>query len=412
MPGIVQVAAIIAKEALIILENELGIADRVYRAYEEEYDKNINGYKIGDTLTIRKPAQYVIRTGPVMSSQDTIEGTTSIVINRYQGVDFNFTSTDLSLKLGVDSLKERVIKPAIVELADKVDLDIYSLFSDVNNWVGTAGNLITNFASFAAGTARLNNGAVPLDMRTACVTPDDAASIKGAISGPASIFAQDIVSAAYRRGQMPDIDNCMTYMAQNIATLTTGTRTNGTNNSTVPTTYLATKDTGTQNMTITGLGANATIAAGEVFTFAGVFDVNPVNKGVQNYLKQFVVTTAATASAGGAATVTVRPAMIATGAYQNISAAPAAAAVLTWKGAASTAFRQNMIFHKNAFALCIVPLVNPPGAVNVTRVSHKGISLRLAPVWDGVNDNNSWRLDLLYGLKVIDERLATRISGT
>lgn len=412
MPGIVQVAAIVAKEALMILENELGVATRVYRAYEEEYDKNINGYKVGDTLTIRKPAQYVIRSGPVMSAQDTIEGTTQIVINRYQGVDFNFTSTDLTLKIGIAALSERVIRPAIIELADKVDQDVYSLFSDVNNWVGTPGNVLSNLDSFMAGTERLNNGAVPMDDRTACVTPRDARGIKASFTGPASVFNEGIVSSIFKRGDMPPLDGVAAYMAQNIATLTTGTRINGTNNSTVPTTYLATKDVGTQAMTINGLGANATVAAGDVFTFAGVFDVNPVNKATQTYLKQFTVTTAATASGAGAATVTVRPAMILTGAYQNISAAPASNAVVTWLGAASSNFRQNMIFHKNAFALCIVPLVNPPGAVNVTRVSHKGISLRLAPVWDGVNDNNSWRLDLLYGLKVIDERLAVRVSGT
>lgn len=394
----------------MILENNLGIADRVYRAYEEEYDKRINGYSIGDTITIRKPAQFVLRTGPVMSSQDTVEGSTAVVVNQLQGIDFNFTSTDLTLKIG--ELSERVIKPAMVRLADKIDLDLYNLFPDVNNWVGTPGNVLSNYDSFAAGTERLNNGSVPMDERTACLSPRDARGIKSAINGPASIFSQDIVSAAYKRGQMPDIDGCATYMAQNVANLTTGTRTNGTNNSTVPTTYLASKDTGTQSMTINGLGANATISAGEVFTFAGVFDVNQINKAVQSYLKQFTVTTAATASGAGAATVTVRPAMILTGAFQNISAAPATNAVLTWLGAASTIFRQNMIFHKNAFALVIVPMIRPEGAVKVSRMSHKGISVRVIPVYDGANDNNAWRLDVLYGLKVIDERLAVRISGT
>lgn len=403
-------ASIIAREALMILENNLVIANKVYRGYEQEFDKNINGYKVGDTVTIRKPAQFVLRTGPVMAAQDTVEGSTSVSVDRQIGVDFSFTSTDLTLKIG--DLAERVIEPAMVRLADKVDVDLFSLFINVNNWVGTPGNVLSNFDSFAAGTERLNNGAVPQESRTACLTPRDKRGMLSSITGPASIFNEKAVGDAYRRGMLGMIDEVEAYGVQNVATLTTGTRTNGTNNGGVPTTYAASKDTGTQTLTINGLGAGGTISAGEVFTLAGVFDVNPVNKGVQSYLKQFTVTTAATADGAGAATVTIRPAMILTGAYQNISAAPAAAAVLTWLGAASTNFRQNMIFHKNAFALVMVPMIRPEGAVKVSRMSHKGISVRVIPVYDGTNDNNAWRLDLLYGVKVIDERLAVRLSGT
>jgi P22 coat protein - gene protein 5 len=403
-------AAIIAREALMILENNLVIADKVYRGYESEFDKNINGYKIGDTVTIRKPAQYVLRTGPIMAAQDTTEGSTSVTINQQVGVDFSFTSTDLTLKIG--DLAERVIEPAMVRLADKVDVDLFGLFPNVNNWVGTPGNTLSNFDSFAAGTERLNNGAVPLEDRTAVLTPRDKRGMLAAIAGPASIFNEKAVGEAYRRGILGTIDGVETYGVQNVATLTTGTRTNGTNNSGVPTTYAASKDTGTQTLTISGLGAGGTISAGEVFTLAGVFDVNPVNKQTQSFLKQFTVTTAATADGGGLATVTIRPAMILTGAYQNISAAPAAGAVLTWMGAASTNFRQNMIFHRNAFALVMVPMIRPEGAVKVSRMSHKGISVRVIPVYDGTNDNNAWRLDVLYGVKVIDERLAVRLSGT
>ena len=71
-----------------------------------------------------------------------------------------------------------------------------------------------------------------------------------------------------------------------------------------------------------------------------------------------------------------------------------------------------MVFHKNAFALVMVPMVKPPGAVDVARKSHKGISVRVIPDYDGTNDVTLWRLDVLYGVKAIDPRLATRLSGT
>ena len=81
-------------------------------------------------------------------------------------------------------------------------------------------------------------------------------------------------------------------------------------------------------------------------------------------------------------------------------------------GTASTGYKQNMLFHKNAFALVSVPLVSPPGAVDVGRQTYKGTSVRVIPVYDGVNDESAWRLDILYGKKVIDPRLAVRLSGT
>jgi hypothetical protein len=71
-----------------------------------------------------------------------------------------------------------------------------------------------------------------------------------------------------------------------------------------------------------------------------------------------------------------------------------------------------MVFHKNAFALVMVPMVKPPGAVDVARKTYKGYSVRVIPYYDGTNDVSNWRLDVLYGVKTVDARLATRLSGT
>jgi hypothetical protein len=60
----------------------------------------------------------------------------------------------------------------------------------------------------------------------------------------------------------------------------------------------------------------------------------------------------------------------------------------------------------------MVPLVSPPGAVDVGRRSYKGYSVRVIPVYDGINDHSMWRLDVLYGVKTVDARQALRISGT
>jgi hypothetical protein len=70
------------------------------------------------------------------------------------------------------------------------------------------------------------------------------------------------------------------------------------------------------------------------------------------------------------------------------------------------------VFRKNAFALVMVPLVKPPGAVEVGRRSYKGFQVRVIPYYDGTNDLSNWRLDVLYGVKTVDARQAVRLSGT
>ena len=148
-------------------------------------------------------------------------------------------------------------------------------------------------------------------------------------------------------------------------------------------------------------------------TIANVFAVNPVTKAKLPFLKQFTVTADANSGAStGPAALTIYPAIIASGAFQNVSAAPADTADIVVLGTGGTGYRQNMVFHKNAFALAMVPLISPPGAVDVARKSYKGTSVRLIPTYDGTNDKSNFRLDVLYGVKAIDARLATRLSGT
>jgi hypothetical protein len=148
-----------------------------------------------------------------------------------------------------------------------------------------------------------------------------------------------------------------------------------------------------------------------VFTIAGVYAVNPVTKATLPFLKQFTVVTQISDTSGDI-TLTMSPAAILTGAHQTVSAAIGDGAAIAVAGTDSTGYRQNMMFCKNAFALVSVPLVAPPGAVDVSRQSYKGTNVRVIPVYDGTNDVSKWRLDVLYGVKTVDERLAVRVSGT
>jgi hypothetical protein len=403
-------ASIVAKAAVGILENELTMAGLVYRGYEDEFDKKINGYQVGDTITIAKPTDFTVRNTITASPQDTTEGKLTLQINQVAGVDFKFTSQQLTLN--IDELSQRVIRPAMVQIANAIDIAVMSLYKDIPNWVGTPGTPIQTFAGFAKGAQNMDDRAVPNGSRYAVLAPADYWAMAAAQT---AVYNNSINGQAFRQGRIGEIGGIDTYKSQNAPTFTTGPMggspvVNGANqNTTYDTTGANTQSLITNGWTA---AAAARVVAGDVFTIAGVFDVNPVTKAVLPFLKQFVVKANGSSDAGGNLTLTISPQIITTGAFQNVSAVPANGAALTFVGTANTAYRNSLFFDKNAFALCMVPMVKPPGAVDVSRVTKNGISVRVIPYYDGTNDVSNWRLDCIFGTKTIDPRLAVRVSGT
>lgn len=406
-------ADIIAKEALTILENELGWIKRLHRAHEDEFSSNVNGYKVGDTISIRRPADFTVRSGATLSTQDVIEGKVTLTIDQQIGVDWQFTSTDLTLK--IDDLSERVIKPAMSNIINYMSNDVLStMYKRVYNYVGTAGNTIDSFADFAKGPERLDLMAVPQSDRVAILHPTDH---WGLLGSQTALYMNGPATDAYRRGELGMIGNVETYMSQVVPTHTLGTADNTTplvKGASQNVTYDTAKNTWTQSLLTDGHDASATITEGTVFTIANVYMVNPKTKATTSVLQQFVVTADVTAQATttNTTTLTISPPIITSGPHQTVNAAPADDATITILGTASTGYRQNMVFHKNTMALAVVPMEMPQAVYNGSRQSYKGFSVRVIPIYDGTNDISKWRLDLLYGRKVIDPRLATRINGS
>jgi hypothetical protein len=409
-------ADIIAKEAVMILENNCVMGGLVHRGYEEEFTKKVNGYEIGETLSIKRPTDFTVRDGRVASVQDVTEGKFTLTVDKFKGVDFKFTSEELTLQIG--ELSERVMKPALVQLGNQIDRDVTALYKDVWNLVGPAstgvdGGTVNSFADFAKAPERLDLGAVPQDDRNAVLSPTDQWAM---IGQQTALYMQDVAKDAYRRGKLGTIANVDTFSSQNIQTLTTGTRDTTVTKvlGTQSTTWAATKDTGTMSLNTEGWGATKTIKQGEVFTIDAVFAVNPVTKATLPHLQQFVLTADVTTNGTttNTTTLTISPPIITSGAFQTVSAAALDDATITIVGTLSTNYAQNLVFHKNAFALVMVPLVKPPGAVDVGRRTYRGYSVRVIPYYDGTNDVSNWRLDVLYGVKTVDARLATRLRGS
>jgi hypothetical protein len=405
-------ADVIATAAVAILDNELVMAKKVFRGYEEDFAKKVNGYEVGETISIRKPADYTVRDGATASAQNVVEGKTSITVDKRKGIDFKFTSQDLTLN--IKDLSERVIKPAMVQLANQVDVDLHALYKFVPNWVGTPASPINSFADFAKGPERLDENAAPMDGRCAVLSPADH---WGLVGSQTALYTDSIVKPAYRTGQMGMVANIDTYMTQNVASHTVGAAATtsavtdtAAGDGVLSTTWDAAKDTGYMWLSTDGWDAS-TLKAGDVLEIADVFDVNPVTKATLAHKKQFVVLADVTTASGDTA-IKIAPPIIPTGAHKNVSAAPTDGKAITKVGTGGTTYRQNMVFHKNAFALVSVPLVSPPGAVDVGRKTYNGTSVRVIPVYDGISDASMWRLDILYGVSCIDPRMAVRLSGT
>lgn len=403
---------IIAREALMQLDNNLVMGNLVHRGYEGEFGTAVNGSKPGDTIRIRKPVQFALRTGAVADVQDVTEAYTSIQVATQVGVDFKFASSDMTLT--IDQFSERYIKPAMIRIANKIDEDLLALYKDVYNWAGTAGQTINSYVDFAKGPERLDEMAVPVDGRRGVLSPADHWGLLGSFSG---LYINDVAKKALERAKLPMTGGMDLYMSQIVQTHTVGAHggtplTRGANQGSSAT--QAVLSNWTQAFVTDGWTTSSLLKDGDVFTVSGVYAVNPVTKATLAHLQQFVLTADVTtnASAASATTLTISPPLITTGAYQTVSADCANDTTITYTGTASTGYKQNLLFDKGAFALAIVPMIRPAGAVDVVSESYKGISARMIPYYDGTNDVSNYRFDVLYGVKTIDPRLATRLSGT
>ncbi len=189
-------------------------------------------------------------------------------------------------------------------------------------------------------------------------------------------------------------------------------------------TYATYKASGQTLSTDGWSSGSSTLKKGDVFTIAGVFAVHPNTKDAQTHLQQFVVK-ADISDTSGSKDISIEPAIITSGPYQTVDAAPADDAAITVMGTAGATYKQNLSFHKNAFLFVPVPIKVPDSAVVKASVTdrtpnHKldgaysgtGLTFTMVKEFDAKTYEEITRIDTLYGKKVLRPELATRVSGT
>jgi len=387
----------VTREALRVLHQKLTLVGNINRQYDDSFAKE--GAKIGDSLKIRLPNKYNVRTGRVMQTNDTTETSVTLQVATQKGVDLNFTSADLTLSL--DDFSKRILQPAMARLASAIEADAMSMYKDVYQLVGTAGTTPNALSTYLLAGARLDDSLAPRDdNRSLHLTPVAQATIVDALKG---LFQDSgAIRDQYREGLMGRTAGFDWYSNTLMPTHTNGNDVTGVAIS-------GASQTGS-SILVSGVTSSSTFTKGTVFTIANVYEVHPETGASTGVLQNFVIT-ADTNATTTTVTLPISPSIIITGATKTVDSSPADTAALTFVGAASTSYRQMLALHRDAFTFATADLFMPKGVDMAAREVFDGISMRLIRAYDVTNDTLAARLDVLYGYKTIRPELAVRVTA-
>jgi hypothetical protein len=402
----------ITNEALMVLENELTFTGQVDRNYDDQFA--VVGAKIGQTVNVRRPGRFIGAVGPQLVVEDFNETSVPVTLSTQFQVSTQFTTQDLALSL--DMFSDRILKPAIATVANKMDRDgLLVAKNNTANIVGTAGTAPTGLITYLTAAAYLDSEGAPRDGRRSCtIEPFTSSTIVDSLKGLFVPTAE--ISSQYTKGLMGrDSGGMNWFMDQNVVSQTFGSYATATLscNVTTATGFLTSGWAYSSNITIGSATAASTLNQGDTFTIAGVFAVNPQNRQSYGKLRNFVVQSTTAIGSGGTATVTVVPAVITAGQFQNVSVTSSGSQTVTPFNNTGVTSPQNILMHRNAFTLACADLELPEGVHFAGRASDKelGLSIRVVRQYTINNDSIPTRLDVLYGWAPLYPELACRIAS-
>lgn len=364
--------SIIAKEALMVLENELVFANLVHRDYSKEYQK------VGSTVTIRIPTTFSSTAVSDTVSVNTItESSVNVVLGSHLDITFEVTSQELSLDI-VD-FSQQTIQPAMRAHAQKIDELIAELYVDIPACGTVTGTAV--IADVLRARRALNDNKCPMQGRNFVVAPRTEAAFLGIES---FLTAEKRgVTQAIRDANMGRVLGFDFYMDQNIQTHSA----NETDYATSATAAWAVDATAG---TIDACATGGTHEKGAVFYCTGHTATN-----------FYVLTKAATAT--DATMVLAWEPGLKESLVDN--------GTVTWNASAASHLA-NLAFHKNAFALVTAPLAPPLGGAKAGVLNYKGLSCRVVYDYTMMTKKNLISIDMLCGVKTLDKSLATRLIDT
>lgn len=363
--------SIIARESLMILSNNTVIASLVFRGDNADFN---SGYAVGDTITIRKPAQFALNTfSGTISTQTVNENSVSLTLERHFDMSIELTTKELTLDLS--NFSKQVIEPAMVTFAEGIDEYLYSKYIQISDWNGD-GNL-NSVADLADVDRALMVKKVPNSGRVGFLSPLTKSRFLSIDNLNRLDTRGEAGLAGLRDAALGRVMNIDWYGAQAVPSHTPG----------VPGgSPVGTGSLGATTVTVASGGASGTFKAGDIITFA-------------NHTTTYTVLANVTLSSG-AGSLSISPALTTavSGSAITVKAAHAA----------------NIVGHPRGLSFVSVPLALPmdtAGSEMAAAVNWNGLSIRVVRAYDITSKKNIISFDTLVGAKVTDPRMLLRFDA-
>lgn len=378
----------ITKEALRVLHEQLVFTNKINKQYDASFANK--GAQIGDTLRIRKPAQFKVREGKTYSAQDFIEQNTTLTVDTQLGIDVTFTDEEMTLEL--NDFSEQFLRPAMAQLATSIEEKTLQLILQASNSVYNASGL--TFKDLNKCRASLKKSLAPTDSPWVMILdPETSVNIVDELKGLFQDSTQ--IAKQYREGMLGKTAMFNFYESNILPTYT--------NPSDIAATVTVAE--GASTATFAGL-PDELIPAGFRFTVSGLKKCHPETKKAYKDDYEFVTLADFTPS-GGAGSVAIYPVFASgTDARQNAVGTLPTAAAISVNGAADEVKRSAIGFHKDAFTMATADLPVPRGTDMASRQVMDGMSMRFVRDFDITSGDLKSRFDILFGFNNLREQFA------
>lgn len=406
--------SMISRDAAMVLGNTLDLAKRVNRDHDQDF--GVKAAQIGQTINVRRPIRPTVRTGSVVDVQAITETYSPLSFTNPVGADYALTSQELTFS--VEDYFDKVVKPSVVRIASQIESDGQALVTGFYGTIGTPGTALTSGASGTAlpaitkALALLNkNDAPPEQNRKTLLNDPD---FNGVLtSSNLSYFNPGKeISDMYTSGYQGRYSSMEVFMNQLVNSHTNGTY----GGSPIVATTVASNSVWSTTSTIATSGWTATsttLNVGDVFTIANVFMVNPQTKQTLGTLQQFAVQVKSVDDGSGNTTLTVAPAVVTTGGFQNVSRAPTVNDVITVLGASTATTQLAIAFDRDALMVACKELMPySVGLGKTTTDDQTMFPIRVQQMPDIRTNQEILRFDVMYAWATLYAQLGIRICTT
>ncbi|QEL19336.1 P22 phage major capsid protein family protein [Limnoglobus roseus] len=399
---------LIASESLRIFSNELYFLKNMNTDYQSKFQMEVEDHRTGPTVRIQKPARRTVRQGWTRSPQDFTEESTSLTIDTVRGDDMNIPEAELALLVqdpesNMAGFSKRFLQTRMTTLANSIDAEQFAkMYVLVGNAVGTPGQTPNTWGPYGDAMQKLDENLCPAADRMVIINPAARNKTADAFKG---LALQQLSEKALSRAYLGSIADFDVFMSQNVPNHTVG-----------PLGGTPLVNTGSQvgsSLVTDGWTAAAAsrLKKGDIFTIAGVYQVNYQTKAQYSSLQQFLVTADVSSDGSGNLTAAIFPSIITSGATQTVNASPADNAAITVVGTAATLYAQNLAYHKDAFTVAFAKLSSPKVSVESSTKTFENISMRYMRGYDIANAQLVDRIDVFLGSNALYREWACRIFG-